>query len=64
MKAADKLSYKEFLKNYYLHIAISDKSKNEVASLLLEAKTIPLTFQGNPLKTLYLQTFRNFFILK
>lgn len=49
MKAADKLSYKGFLKNYFGHIAISDKSKNEVASLLLEAKTIPLTFQGNPL---------------
>ncbi len=49
MKAADKLSYKGFLKNYFGHIAISDKSKNEVASLLLEAKNIPLTFQGNPL---------------
>lgn len=49
MKAADKLSYKEFLKNYFGHIAISDKAKTEVASLLLEAKTIPLTFQANPL---------------
>ena len=49
MKAADRLSYKEFLKNYFGHIAISDKAKNEVASLLLEAKNIPLTFQGNSL---------------
>lgn len=49
MKSADKLSYKGFLKNYFGHIAISDKAKNEVASLLLEAKTIPLTFQANSL---------------
>ena len=49
MNAADKLSYKGFLKNYFGHMAISDKSKNEVASLLLEATSIPLTFQANPL---------------
>lgn len=49
MKAADKLSYKNFLRNYFGHISLSDKLKNEVASLLLESKNIPLTFQGTPL---------------
>ncbi|MGZ6461058.1 MAG: transglutaminase domain-containing protein [Bdellovibrio sp.] len=49
MKAENKLSYKNFLKNYFGHISLSDKSKNEVASLLLESKAIPLTFQGTPL---------------
>lgn len=49
MKMADKLRYKSFLENYFGHIAISDKAKNEIASLLLESKTTPLTFQGNPL---------------
>lgn len=48
-KVADKLSYKSFLKNYFGHIAVSNKEKKEVASLLLEAKDIPLTFQANPL---------------
>lgn len=49
MKMVDKVSYKSFLQNYFGHIAISDKSKNETASFLLESKTIPLTFQGIPL---------------
>jgi hypothetical protein len=48
-KAADKIKYKDFLKNYFGHMTVSDKSKNEVASLLLESKSIPLTFQGTPL---------------
>lgn len=47
-KVVDEKSYKEFLKNYFGHISISDKAKKEVASLLLEATTIPLTFQGSP----------------
>lgn len=46
---SDKISYKRFLKNYFGHIAVSNKEKREIASLLLEAKEVPLTFQANPL---------------
>lgn len=48
-KAVDKISYRSFLKNYFGHISVANKTKNQVASLLLEAKNIPLTFQGTPL---------------
>lgn len=62
MKVADKLSYKKFLQNYFGHIAISDKSKNEVASLLLESKSIPLTFQATPLNNaLFTNRFELFY---
>lgn len=46
---ADKLTYKNFLKNYFGHIAINSKEKGEVYSLLLEAEEAPLTFQAMPL---------------
>lgn len=61
IKAADKLGYKRFLKNYFGHIAICDKSKNEIASLLLEAKKIPLTFQANPLSNVLFTDRPEFF---
>lgn len=44
-----KVLYKNFLKNYFGHMAVTDLKKKEVASLFLESTTIPLTFQGTPL---------------
>ena len=49
LKDTDKIGYMEFLKNYFGHISLSDRLKKEVASLLLEAQAIPLTFQAGSL---------------
>jgi hypothetical protein len=41
--------YKEFLKNYFGHMAVTSKKDAPTVSLLLESKAMPLTFQGGPL---------------
>ncbi|MGZ3787396.1 MAG: hypothetical protein ACXVLQ_02670 [Bacteriovorax sp.] len=41
-------SYKDFLKNYFGNMAVTSKKDAPVISLLMEAKSLPLTFQGSP----------------